>query len=104
PHERSLVTKLNEKPFALIGVNTNTSDPKKLNAIMDKENMNWRSFVIQEAINASWNKPGTPMYYVIDPHGVIRYKWFGSPGAKAIDTAVEKLMHEAKRNGRDTPP
>ena len=94
---------LEEKPFALIGVNTNTSEANKLKAIMDKEKLNWRSFVIQSAINATWNKPGTPMYYVLDPKGVIRFKWFGSPGAKAIDRAVEKLIEEAEGNRRDTP-
>jgi hypothetical protein len=87
----------------LIGVNTNTPEAKKLKGTMDKEKLNWRSFVIQGAINAKWNEPGTPMYYVIDHKGVIRYKWFGSPGERAIDRALEKLIEEAEGNGRDTP-
>jgi hypothetical protein len=53
--------------------------------------MNWRSFAHQEAINAKWS-PSTPSYYVLDPKGVIRYKWVGAPGEKAIDTALEKLI------------
>ena len=77
-------------------MNTNTSEAKKLKEIMDKEQLNWRSFVIQDTINAQWNQPGTPMYYVIDDKGVIRHKWFGSPGEKAIDTALEKLIQEAE--------
>ncbi len=81
-------------------MNTNTSEAKKLKAIMDKEKLNWRSFVTQDTINAKWNEPGTPMYYVLDPKGGIRYKWFGSPGAKAIDAALEKLIQEAERNGK----
>ena len=71
-----------------------------LKEVMDKEQLNWRSFVMQDTINAKWNQPGTPMYYVLDSKGVIRYKWFGSPGAKAIDTALEKLIQEAKRDGK----
>ena len=60
-----------------------------------KEKMNWRSFAHQDAINAKWN-PSTPGYYVLDPRGVIRHKWVGAPGEKAIDTALEKLINEAE--------
>jgi len=80
-------------------VNTNTVEAKKLKAIMDKEKLNWRSFVTRDAISAKWNGPGTPTYYVIDRKGVIRYKWFGNPGEKALDTALEKLIKEAAGNG-----
>ena len=69
---------------------------------MEKENLNWRSFADQGAINAKWNA-GTPTYYVIDPKGVIRYKWAGSPGEKAIDAALQKLIQEAERNGKNPP-
>ena len=64
---------------------------------MDTENLNWRSFAYQEAINAKWNA-STPAYYVIDHKGVIKHKWMGNagPGAKAIDTALETLIHEAE--------
>ena len=49
-----------------------------------------------ERQDAQWNQPGTPMYYVIDHEGVMRHKWFGSPGEKAIDAALDKLMEEAE--------
>ena len=70
---------------------------------MDKEKLNWRSFAVGDMINARWNNPGTPLYYVIDHKRVIRYKWFGSPGAKAIDTALEKLIKEAEGSERNPP-
>ena len=95
--------KLEEKPFALVGVNTNTSDAKKLKAIMDKEKLNWRSFVVGDTISAKWNNPYTPLYYVIDQKGVIRYKWFCSPGEKAIDMALDKLIKEAEGNEKKHP-
>ena len=84
-------------------MNANTSEPKKLKAIMDREKLNWRSFVGGDTINARWNEPGTPVYYVIDHKGVIRYKWFGSPGEKAIDAALEKLIREAEGHGGNRP-
>ena len=84
---------MKDKPFALIGVNVNDYETKDLKERMAQENMNWRSFAHQEAFNAKWN-PSTPSYYVLDSKGVIRYKWVGPPGEKAIDTALEKLIDE----------
>jgi peroxiredoxin len=69
---------------------------------MGKEKLTWRSFSDQGAINERWNA-GTPTYYVIDPKGVIRYKWFGYPGAKALDTALETLIQGAEGDGKHLP-
>ena len=95
--------KLEEKPFALIGVNVNAYDAKQLKAVMVKEKLNWRSTADQGAIAEKWNSPGTPVYYVIDPTGVIRYKWVGNPGEKAIDAGLEKLIQEAERDAKKAP-
>jgi len=67
---------------------------------MDKEKLNWRSFTDGGAINAKWNA-STPTYYVIDRKGVIRYKWVGNPGEKAIDAALEKLIQETERDAKN---
>ena len=40
PHERSLVNRLDGKPFALLGINSD-SDPQKLKARMKEENVTW---------------------------------------------------------------
>lgn len=61
---------------------------------MLKENLNWRSTSDRGAIAPKWNSPGTPVYYILDPAGVIRNKWVGSPGEKAIDAAIEKLIQD----------
>ena len=68
---------------------------------MEKEKLTWRSFadpgaVGQGTIAAQWNLSATPTLYVIDHKGVIRHKWVGSPGEKAIDIALEKLIKEAE--------
>ncbi len=78
-------------------MNTNNCDTKKLKEITVKENMNWRSTADRGTIAPKWNSPGTPVYYVIDPKGVIRYKWVGYPGEKALDGALDKLLHNAER-------
>ena len=80
----------------MIGVNVVGHEPKKLKEVMEKEQLTWRSISSQE-VTTRWNA-GTPTYYVIDARGVIRNKWVGSPGEKAIDTALEKLIHEAEED------
>ena len=85
----------------MIGVNTNSSEPKKLKAIMDKEKLHWRSLGSRD-ITVKWNA-STPGYYVLDHKVAIRHKWVGNPGEKAIDTALEKLIQEAEGNEKNSP-
>jgi peroxiredoxin len=106
PHERSLVKKLEGKPFALIGVNSDQSR-EQLKTVIDKEKMTWRSFFDGPGtggpIAKTWNVNGWPTLYVIDAKGTIRHKWVGSPGEKVMDESIEKLVKEAeggKASGR----
>jgi hypothetical protein len=75
---------------------------KHLKDVVKKEKLTWRSFADtgnagQGAIAARWNLTNTPTLYVLDPKGVIRHKWIGAPGEKAIDAALDKLIKEAGR-------
>jgi len=74
---------------------------RNLKDVVKKENLTWRSFADsgtagQGPIAARWDLTNTPTLYVLDPRGVIRYKWVGGPGEKAIDSALEKLMKEVE--------
>jgi hypothetical protein len=94
------VQTLKDKPFALIGVNVG-GNAKHLKDVVKKENLTWRSFADGGTAGAGpiagrWNLMNTPTLYVLDPRGVIRYKWVGGPGEKAIDAALEKLMKEVE--------
>lgn len=97
---------MQDKPFAIIGVNTNGYEPKKLKDVMDKEKLNWRSFADRGGetdlgpICAKWNLVGTPTLFLLDHKGVIRYRWLGSPGEQKIDEAIEALLKEAGGNGK----
>ena len=51
PHERSLVKRLEDKPFALIGVNSD-SDRDEIRKAQTKLGITWRSFWI-----SSFNSP-----------------------------------------------
>jgi len=77
-------------------VSANPYETEKLKGVMVKENLTWRSTSSDDTIAEKWNSPGTPVYYVLDPQGVIRYKWVGYPGEKALDAALEKLIKEAE--------
>jgi hypothetical protein len=87
----------------LIGVNTNPREPARLKEIMDRENLSWRSFADKGEIVRRWNLAGTPTFYAIDHAGVIRYKWVGAPGEKALDAAIEKLIREAEDASSEKP-
>ena len=65
---------------------------------MERDKLNWRSIADDGTVADKWNQPGTPLYYLVDPHGTIRGKWVGYPGQKALDAALEKLIHEAESN------
>jgi len=100
PHERSLVSKLNGKPFVLIGVNSD-KDPKKLEQDLKDNQVTWRSFQNQrkeaQPIANEWNVRGWPTLYLIDHKGVIKKKWLGSPGNEVLDKEVEKLVAAAEK-------
>jgi Thioredoxin-like len=101
PHERSLVKRLADKPFVLIGVNSDR-DLKELQPVLKEEQITWRSFWNGKdgtggPISTEWNVQGWPTLYVIDHKGVIRHKWLGSPGDKVMDEAIEKLVAEAEK-------
>jgi peroxiredoxin len=95
------VTNLRDKPFSLIGVNVVRHDVEALKKVADREKLTWRSFADPDGdIAAKWNQSATPTLYVLDPKGVIRHKWVGAPGAKAIDEALERLIQEAESGGK----
>jgi hypothetical protein len=100
PHERSLVNKLNGKPFALIGVNSD-QDPEKLKQDLKDNQVTWRSFQNQrkdqKAIADDWKVHSWPTLFLVDHKGVIKKKWIGSPPNDVLDKEVEKLVTAAEK-------
>ena len=95
PDERSLVKRLADKPFALIGVNSDR-DLDKLRPRLKEEQITWRSFWngpkgARGPISKAWNVTGWPTIYVLDPEGTIRAK---GPRGAALSKAVDGLLDE----------
>ena|SRR5436190_383248 len=100
PHERSLVKRMKDKAFALIGINSD-KDRDELKKVLEKESITWPSFwnggSTSGGIAETWNVSGWPTIYVVDHHGVIRFK---NKREKALDKVVDQLVAEMEAESR----
>src|SRR5687767_13033413 len=93
PHEKRLVERLKDRPFALIGINSD-GDRDKLQKILQENGITWRNVVdgtTSGPIATRWNVHGWPTIYILDAKGVIRYRDLRD---KQMEEAVEKLLAE----------
>lgn len=108
PHERSLVEKWKDKPFVILGVNSDGTDTEEGKAEFDKNRkemgVTWRSFRNEStdpAISDVWRVQGWPTLYYIDHTGVIRHKDVRD------EEEMEKVLGEmiaAAEKAAQTPP
>lgn len=98
PHERSLVKKMEGKPFALIGVNTD-GDRNMVKQRSKKDRVTWRSFYDGKTgkIPSAWKVQGFPTLYLIDHQGVVRKMWLGGPNPKELEAEIDKLVKAAEK-------
>ena len=107
PHERSLVQRMANRPFALVGVN---SDPlENARAALERENITWRSFfnggTTGGPISRAWGVTGWPTIYVLDDRGVIRFKNVrGEEMDKAVDELIERAVVTLVENIKSEDP
>ena len=106
PHERSLVKKLADMPFAIIGVNSD-SDLEEIRETVNQKNITWRSFWngpegTDGPISIQWNVSGWPTIYVLDGDGTIRYKNVrGDEMDEALTTLLAEMGHEVDLSNHD---
>jgi hypothetical protein len=95
PHEKELVERLKNEPFALLGINSDgTADALK--KILAREGITWRQAVDGDTTGpwaTRWNVQGWPTIYVLDAKGVIRFR---DVRGKEMEDAVLKLIEESK--------
>jgi peroxiredoxin len=96
PYERSLVKKYSDKPFALVGVNSDGKE--ELEGIIADRTIKWPCFWdggdAGGPIARQWHVMGWPTIYILDENGVIRYKVHGND--QEIDDDIYKLLTKLK--------
>jgi peroxiredoxin len=107
-HEKALVKRLADKPFALVGVN---GDPSKADAklAVQKHGLTWRSFwdggPTGMLIHEQWAINGYPRIVILDAKGIIRYNADGMPrDLKVLDKVIDSLLDEMAKGQPDTSP
>lgn len=95
PHEKSLVKRLEGKPFALIGINSD-GPVDEVKTILAENGITWRQAIDETTSGkwaTAWNVQGWPTIYVLDHKGVIRYRGVRE---EEMDKAVDTLLAEMK--------
>jgi hypothetical protein len=94
PHERSLVKRMQGRPFALLGVNADDNQEQARKRV-EKDGVNWRSFWDGRGgrIVKDYRVRYFPTIYVLDGDGMIRFR---EVRGEAMDRAVDALLKEAE--------
>lgn len=97
PHEREMVERLKDKPFALISISAD-DEKKEVLDFLENEKMPWVHWFNGSSggMVEKWNVRYFPTIYVLDAKGVIRYK---DVRGDAMDEAVNELLKEMDKAG-----
>ena len=103
--ERSLAEPMRGKPFVLLGVNSDV-DMAKVKEQMNAEHITARSWRdgggnanAPGPIARQFNIHGWPSLYLLDAHGVVRQKFFGTPGNQMLNSAIAAFVEMAEEEG-----
>jgi hypothetical protein len=100
PHEKSLVKRLEGKPFALIGINSD-GPVDTVKTILAENDITWRQAIDETTSGkwaTAWNVRGWPTIYVLDHNGVIRYRDVRDEEMdKAVDTLLAEMGKKKKK-------
>ena len=97
PMEQALVERLKDRPFALLGINSD-ADREQARAVVAREGVNWRSWFdggrVDGPIAEEWHVRGWPTIIVLDRAGVIRYTGLPHHVPSPLNDAVDSLLAE----------
>ncbi|HZN63239.1 MAG TPA: TlpA disulfide reductase family protein [Planctomycetota bacterium] len=92
---KQLVERLRDKPFAIIGVNSDyRGDLGKINPMLKEQGISWRQAIdgtTSGPIATRWNVQSRPTIYVLDEKGVIRFK---NARGERLGKVVDELLAE----------
>ena len=95
PHEKTLVERLKNEPFALLGINTD-KEKDEYHTKAKEMGVTWRSSwqgTTSGVWSRAWGITSYPTIFVLDAKGVIRYT---NVRGEAMDKAVDALLAELK--------
>jgi thioredoxin-related protein len=99
PHERSLVNRLRNRPFVLLGVSADGTR-KEVQNVQESGKVMWRSWWFEDRqaqrINQDWKVTGYPTIFLVDHKGQIRYVFPGRPPEDDLDRKLDELVREAE--------
>lgn len=99
PHQKALVERLKDEPFAMLGVNTD-DDKDEYRAKLAAHGVTWRSSW-QGGTDGPWPRQwgidSYPTILVLDADHVLRAL---NPRGEALGVEVEKLLAEMEAEGR----
>ncbi|MGH7127793.1 MAG: redoxin domain-containing protein, partial [Planctomycetaceae bacterium] len=103
PHERLLVERYKDRPFVLLGVNTD--EESRLRRILDERKVTWRTWADGPGgeIANRWNVRSYPTIFILDHEGVIRHHFRGTPDPDEFGRAIEQLVRRAEADQRRRP-
>lgn len=96
PHEKALVQRLKDEPFALLGINTDGGTAADFKARCEREKITWRNSFqgsTRGPLVKAWGVKSFPTIYVLDAKGVVRYQ---NVRGELMDQAVDALLAELK--------
>ena len=93
PHEKELVKLLDDKPFALIGINSD-GPADEVRTMLVEHDITWRQAIdgaTDGPLARGWNVSGWPTIYILDAKGVIRHRDLRD---QEMEDAVKELLAE----------
>jgi peroxiredoxin len=90
PRERDLMSMFGDQPFTILGINTDRNR-KELKSFLRDNKITWPNIYdgTSGAVAKEWNVHTWPMRYVLDHHGIIRYR---GPSDARVEETVRELM------------
>jgi len=93
PHEKALVKRLQDQPFALLGINSD-GDAEEVKAMLTEQEITWRQAIdgsTEGPLATRWNVNGWPTIFILDQEGRVRFRDLRD---EQMEEAVMKLLAE----------
>jgi thiol-disulfide isomerase/thioredoxin len=97
PHEKALLQRYRDRPFVLLGVNTDDT-PEQLRQFQQQAGMTWPCWWDGPGgkIVAAWRVDRFPALFLIDHRGVVCWRCFGPPREGELEARIDECLARAQ--------